>query len=174
MSAVYRVRQGLRALFAFARPIEADAARTWLTPDELALFNRLQRGERLHCLNVLGALLAQHGRTPRALAAAALLHDVGKIRYPLHLWQKTLVVLARTFVPPLYHRLAAANPEGWLARPFVVYERHPAWSAEYAAQAGSNDDTIWLCAHHADPAGQWRDHPLYPLLVRLQQADDTN
>jgi len=174
MSAVYRFRQGLRALFAFAHPVDAHETSAWLSPEERTLFNRLQRGEQIHCLNVLGALLAQPEPPPRALAAAALLHDVGKIRYPLRLWQKTLVVLTRTFSPALYHRLAAGDPDHRLARPFVVYAQHPAWSAEYAAAAGSDDDTVWLCAHHADSADQWRDHRLYPLLMRLQQADDSN
>jgi hypothetical protein len=174
MSAVYRVRQGLRALFAWVYPLDADSAQTWLSAAELALFARLQRGEQIHSLKVLADILSGAGTPPRALAAAALLHDVGKIRYPLRVWQKTLVVLTRAALPRLYGRLAAGDPGHWLARPFVVYAQHPTWSAEYAAAAGSDPDTIWLCAHHADPAERWREHRLYPLLVRLQQADDSN
>lgn len=174
MSAVYRVRQGLRALFAGIYPIDGDSARMWLSAPELALFARLQRAEQIHSLNVLADVLSDAGTTPRALAAAALLHDVGKIRYPLQVWQKTLVVLTRAVLPKLYARLAVGDPGHWLARPFVVYAQHPAWSAEYAAAAGSDPDIVWLCAHHADPAERWRGHRLHPLLVRLQQADNSN
>lgn len=174
MSVTYRVRQGLRALFACARSVDVDNARAWLSPRELALFLRLQRAEQIHSLNVLADIVSGSESTPRALAAAALLHDVGKIRYPLHLWQKTVVVLTRAILPRVYARLAAGDPDRWLVRPFVVYERHPVWSADYAAEAGSDADTVWLCAHHADPPERWLGHRLYPLLVRLRQADDSH
>jgi hypothetical protein len=39
---------------------------------------------------------------------------------------------------------------------------------------GASDRAIWLAAHHQDDAAQWRDHPHYVLLCRLQRADDAN
>lgn len=181
MTPIMRMRQGLRAMFAFARPLDETVALRWLTSDELTLFRRLQRGERLHAINVLRAVAAKSGAVadddpPPVLAAAALLHDIGKVRYPMRLWQKTAVVLVRRFLPAWYARWAAmtdADHPGW-QRPFIVYVQHPAWAADYLTPLNTDPRTIWLCIHHASPPAQWHDHPLYPLLTRLQAADDAN
>jgi hypothetical protein len=170
----YRLRQGLRAMFAFARPVDIALAADFLTPGQLALFRQMRRGEQLHSLNVLRAVLAQSTDMPPELAVAALLHDVGKSRYPLRLWQKTVAVLVRALLPALFVRLSAGDPRTFWARPFAVYVHHPAWSAELLAQTGAGDAAIWLAAHHADDAAQWQAHDLYRLLQRLQAADDTN
>jgi hypothetical protein len=170
----YRLRQGLRAMFAFARPVDSALAADFLTPAQLALFLRMRRGEQLHSLNVLRAVLAQSANTPPELAVAALLHDVGKSRYPTRLWQKTVAVLVRALLPSLFVRLSAQNPQDFWARPFAVYVHHPAWSAELLAQAGASESAIWLVAHHADDAARWRSHELFPLLQRLRMADDAN
>ncbi len=169
----HRLRQGLRALFAFARPVDDDLAARFLSPDQVRLFRRMRRSEQLHSLNVLRCVLAQ-GETPPALAVAALLHDVGKSYYPLRLWQKTAAVLVRAFLPALFVRLSTDDPRTFWARPFAVYVLHPAWSAELLAQTGADEAAIWLAAHHQDDVAQWRNHQLYPLLQRLRAADDTN
>ena len=102
---VYRLRQGLSALFAFARPVDTELASEYLSNDLLKLFQRLKRGEQLHSLKVLRTVL-QTGAADRDLEVAALLHDVGKTRYPLAIWQKTLAVLVRAVSPALHARFA--------------------------------------------------------------------
>lgn len=176
MTPLLRLRQGVRALFAFARPVDFVYADARLSPDERALFRRMKRGEQLHSLNVLRAVesASSDRHTPPALAVAALLHDVGKSRYPLALWQKTAAVLVRAFFPALSVRLSSGDPRRIWARPFAVYALHPAWSADLLTAAGSHPDAVWLVAHHQESADQWRDHPLYLLLKRLQRADDAN
>ncbi len=172
--AIHRLRQGLRALFAFARPVDYALAGQYLTPEQVALFRRMRRGEQLHSLNVLRAVLSQRDTTPPELAIAALLHDAGKSRYPLRLWQKTIAVLVLAFAPSAFRRLSVGDPRTWWARPFVVYVDHPAWSAELLAQTGASASAVWLAAHHQDDAALHRMHELFPLLQRLQAADDTN
>lgn len=173
MTAVYRIRQGVRALFAFAQPVDYALATEYLTPSLLALFTQMRRGEQLHSLNVLRAVLS-HGQTPSAVAVAALLHDVGKTRYPLTLWQRTTAVLVRAFLPPIFRRLSEGDPRPFWRRAFVVYVHHPVWSGELIGQAGGSADAVWLATHHADDAEQWQEHTLYLLLKRLQMADDAN
>jgi HD domain len=173
MAAAQRVRQGLRALFAFSQPLDLDLAGHYLSPPLLALFRRMKRSEQLHSLCVLYDVLAQ-GSTPHDLAVAALLHDVGKSRYPLHIWQKSLVVLVRAALPALFRRWTQGSPDHPLQRPFVVSLNHPAWSADLIAGAGASEAAVWLVRHHADHTTQWANHPQAEGLRRLQQADDAN
>ncbi len=172
-SAVYRIGQGIKALFAFSQPVDVELAARYLSPALMNLFNRFDRGEQLHSLAVLRDVLAV-GETPDDLAMAALLHDVGKTRYPIGVAQKSLVVIVRALMPTLYQRWGQGNPLNLWQRPFVVYEQHPAWSAELLAQAGAGEAAQWLAAHHADPLDQWRGHEHVDLLRRLQQADNQN
>lgn len=172
--AVYRVRQGLRAMFAFTHGVDYTQASEHLSQPMLTLFKTLRRGEQIHSIHVLNGVLAQADHTQHALAVAALMHDIGKTRYPLRLWQKTLAVLVRKFLPSLFARWSGGDPRSFFHRPFVVYVHHPAWSAELLQKLGAPEDTVWLAAHHADDAETWRDHALFPLLTRLQAADESN
>ncbi|MBL8133610.1 MAG: HD domain-containing protein [Anaerolineae bacterium] len=168
-----RLGQGLRAMFAFAQPLDLTPAQTYLADDLLALLRRMKRSEQIHSLRVLRDLLAE-GPVNGDLGTAALLHDAGKARYPLAIWQKTLAVLVRTFLPRLFDRLSRGDPRRLLERPFVVAVEHPAWSAELAGAAGATGGAIWLIAHHQDDARQWSEHAPYADLLRLQRADDLN
>ena len=96
-----RLAQGLRALLAFAASPDLALAQQHLTDCEFAAFRALSRSEQLHSLNVLRAVLEEQPRAPRILSAAALLHDVGKSRRRLAVWQKTLAVLIQSFAPAL-------------------------------------------------------------------------
>ncbi len=174
MTAVYRLGQGLRALAALILPLPLDTtlAERFLTPQEMILFRRLKRSEQQHSLRVLRAVLTQADETPPALAAAALLHDVGKTRYPVGLIGKTLPVLVKIIAPERITRWSQGDPAHPLIRPFITYCHHPAYSGELLQAAGSDPDVLWLAAHHAESPDGWGGHPLLPLLIRLQAADD--
>jgi hypothetical protein len=174
VSARYRIQQGVRALLAFSQPVDTALAATHLTPSLLRCFTLMRRADQLHSLNVLRSVLAQEPVTPPELAAAALLHDVGKSRYPYPTWQKTLVVLVRAFLPRVFRRLSSGDAHNFWQRPFVVNVHHPAWSAEIITQAGADPLTVWLVAHHAESAAQHAHHPDVYLLKRLKRADDAN
>ena len=172
--AVQRFRQGIRALLAFTQDVDYVLATTYLTDRQMVLFKQMGRSEQLHSLNVLRSVLAQSPHTPHDLAVAALLQDVGKSRHKLAVWQKTISVLVKRFLPPLNHYLSKDDKLTFWNAPFVVRRWHPKWSAELLAEVDSSERVVWLAKHHADTAEQWREHPYYPLLVRLQQADDEN
>lgn len=174
MTPLYRFRQGLRAMFAWSQPLDDSLAADSLSPALYALFRQMQRGERLHSLRVLRAVLAQEATTPTPLVEAALLHDVGKICAPQHLVGKTLPVLVKAARPTLLNQLASSpSRTGWRST-FVAYVHHPTWSAELIEAAGGSPATVWLARFHQTTQPNPPDPEWGRWLNRLQQADDTN
>jgi hypothetical protein len=177
MAVLYRMQQGVRALFAFSQQVDYDLAARYLNGDQMQLFKQMARSEQLHSLNVLRTVLAQGGETPHDLAVAALLHDGGKSRYALAVWQRTLAVLVAKFIPALSRYLSRNDSHVGLTfwrAPFAVRRHHPAWGAALLAQTATTERAIWLVAHHADTLDTWQGHPYAALLERLKQADDSN
>ena len=174
MSATHRLRQGLRALLACARPLDDTLPARYLTGPQLDLFRRMQRSEQQHGINVLRDVLDQEPTTPDDLAVAALLHDLGKIHQPLPVWSKTLTVLIRAFLPARFERWSQGNIANPLHRGCIVMVQHPVWGGELAAQSGVSEPAVWLISHHADSLARWSGHPHCALLERLQLADNAN
>lgn len=178
MSAVYRFRQGVRALVAWTQPVADAQAAQYLTPPLLALYTQMRRSERQHSLRVLHDLLAA-GYTQPDLLTAALLHDVGKTRTHFFLPEKVLVVLVKAFFPALYQRWGRAadeNSRGLLhwRRPFAVSVQHPVWGADMVAAAGGSARAVDLIRRHADPLPDSPQTETDRLLVALQLVDDQN
>lgn len=179
MGAKYRLKQGMRALTSFRHTPDLQMAARYLNLPQLTLFRSLPRMEQLHAINVLHSALdhklnADDLRAVDDLAVAALLHDCGKVLYPVRVWQKTLPVLVKKASPRLFRWMADQDPKNLMWRGFAVKANHPAWGAQLAAQAGTSERALWLIAHHQDPAGQWDSHHYAPLLRVLQAADDAN
>lgn len=173
-STIQRVQQGVRALLAFATPVDDNLAQHYLSDSEFLAFERMSRAEQLHSLNVLRDVLAQADTTPNALAVAALLHDVGKSRYHLMVWQKTIAVLVQAFIPRLATYLTRDETLNFWRAPFTVREYHPRWGADILRGCQSDNIAIWLAEHHQEDALHHQNHPYYDLLCRLQAADDAN
>jgi hypothetical protein len=146
---LYRVDQFWRALTTVPRPEELSQARQFLSPDLMVLFLRLQSSEQAHSLWVFRQLREKNETNPDLLAAA-LLHDVGKSRCPLRLWERVAIVLGKKLFPGKAKRWGEAEPRGW-RRPFVVAEQHSAWGAEMAARAGASRMTVALIGRHQEP-----------------------
>jgi len=144
-----RLRQGIRALFAWTRPVDIALAASFLSPSLLTLFRQMRRSEQQHSLNVLRTLRGW-GYDDPSLMTAALLHDVGKSRYPFYLWDRTIVVLVKAAAPSLAKRWGSGSPTG-LRRPFAVSFQHPQWSAEMARAAGADPLSVALIEAHQQP-----------------------
>ncbi len=170
-AAVHRLGQGLGALFAFTRSADLDTARQHLKACEFDAFRALSLSEQLHSLNVLSHVLKADAAAPPELRAAALLHDVGKSRYKLALWQKTVGVLVEALAPKLYRGFKEEEKIRFWRAPFIVRQRHAAWGGQILRACGSEPAVIWLVEHHQDDAERHRDHALHGLLARLQTAD---
>lgn len=169
----YRVGQFWRLLTVSALPTAALTDITAvLSPAEQQLFTRFAAGDQWHSYQVWHTLqLAGHIHPD--LQVAALLHDVGKTRVPLTIWERSLIVLVQKLFPDKLTLWGKGAARGW-QRPFVVKMQHPAWGAQMAAAAGSSSLAVSLIQRHqdhlAETAVTQEDH----LLRLLQWADDQN
>ncbi len=168
----HRIGQGVRALLAIATPVNIQLAEQYLTAIEFSAFCAVSRAEQLHSLRVLQEVLKQQESTPRVLAASALLHDVGKSRYHLAVWQKTLCVIVTAVMPSLARQLGKNEGISVLRAPFAVRQHHSRWGRDILRYCQSEDEVEWLVENHQGLSESYRDHPCYSLLQRLQMADD--
>lgn len=141
-----------------------------LTTTELILYHRYRASERRHAYRVMCAL-QKAGYEHPALLTAALLHDIGKTRLHLHVWERALVVAFAKLLPGRVERWGIGKPAGW-RRTFVVKTQHPAWGAEMAANAGSDVLAVELIRRHQDPLPSNPAGEIDQLLHWLQWADD--
>lgn len=169
---ITRLRQGVRAIFSFAHPVDYEVVTEVLSPRLMILFKRMRRAEQLHGLRVMQVLVAQR-YTEVDVLVAALLHDCGKSRYLFTLPERVLVVLAKRLVPKAFMRWSAGKPLGW-KRPFVISAQHPLWSAEDMAAAGASSLAVALARRHQDHLDGVPTCEEDRLLLALQAADDDN
>jgi hypothetical protein len=164
-------------------------------PEADRLFRRMPIDAQAHSLRVMKALQAE-APTSSDLAAAALLHDVGKVAADdagayLGLWLRGPIVLLEAWRPDLLVRLASSHPAASLRYALFVQLAHPQIGAAWAEEAGCSPLTCWLIANHQDTcaaanAGSAQTAPELsgnqPLdliaarksLARLQRADGRN
>lgn len=110
-----------------------------LRPAELALWRRMSNPDRRHAHGVARAVAA--GNDERAVVAAALLHDVGKVASGLRTPGRVVATVAG----------AVAGRRRLAERPgrFGRYARHPELGAAMLEAAGSDPLVVaWAREHH--------------------------
>jgi hypothetical protein len=169
LSVFYRARQFWQALTAVPAAEDLEQAGQALSPQLMALFLNQTASEQVHSLKVFFQVWEQGERSPDLLSAA-LLHDIGKSRCPLRVWERAAVVIGQALAPRQIERWSRAELNGW-NRPFVVAVQHAAWGAELAAAAGASPLTVDLIRRHHDPAAEGLLPPADRLLQQLQIFD---
>jgi putative nucleotidyltransferase with HDIG domain len=143
-----------------------------LSPAEQDLFGHFTPADQRHSYRVLRTL-RDAGYNEPDLLAAALLHDIGKVREPLSAWDRTIIVVGEALFPGRAEAWGRGSLRSW-RRPFVARARHPAWGAEMASAAGSRPRVVELIRRHqARPDGPAADE-FERFLSILQWADDQN
>lgn len=189
----YRITQFINGWRAVVTAQDVSLVEQVLSPagsDAVELFRRMPVDAQAHSVRVVKALQAD-GPTPPDLAAAALLHDVGKVAADdagayLGLWLRGPIVLLEAWRPDLLTRMASPQPAAGLRYALFVHLAHPQIGAAWATEAGCSPLTCWLIAHHqdkcatvdaADDTSGWESFELNSArycLARLQWADGRN
>ncbi|MEZ4868943.1 MAG: HD domain-containing protein [Caldilineaceae bacterium] len=172
----YRVRQFWHGLRAQVQPEELTTAATLLPTAALAKFQQLPADAQRHSLNVLQTLPQEE--LPADLAAAALLHDIGKLAaqeasVPINLWWRGPLVILDAF-PGVLTRLASPTPTASWRYRLYVHLMHPQLGAVWAKSWGCTPLTCWLIEHHQDDAPAAPNDEARRLLRLLQWADSKN
>ena len=145
--------------------------RTILTLAEYDLFQTFPLSDQTHAVRVLQKLQSNGQHHPNLLKAA-LLHDIGKTRLSLSVWDRSLNVLASTLMPQRISNWGqdTTTPFGW-RKAFVIREQHAAWGAEMMAAIGADELTCHLIRHHQDTTAP-QDQLTADLWQQLKWADD--
>ncbi len=156
-----KVRQFRAHRRASVAPVERTELDAWLTPPQLALFDRMHVADRRHGLDVVATLRSDGVDDPEILLAG-LLHDAGKARTGVG--PRVAYSLGQGYGTWVW-RVAGAVP-GWSAA-LTVLREHAETSARLAAGAGCSARTVELIRH--------QDAPIDPDAGRLLQlADEAN
>jgi hypothetical protein len=170
----YRINQFWRAVSAAPSEDDLRKVNEVLSPQLMSLFRKMQASEQAHSINIYKQLRA-NGDTDQDLLVAALLHDVGKSRFPLDIWERILIVIGNTFFPRQVKRWGKGEPSGW-KRSFVIAENHPTWGAGMAAEAGASTLTARIIQRHQEVLSHHANGGAVPfedqLIQRLQLLDD--
>ena len=171
-SAGYRIWQFWHSLKKSPSAEEMDLVKSVLTPAELELFQKLPIPDQNHSIRVFDSIRIQ-GEEDLDLLKAALLHDLGKIKFPLQRWERVFSVLIKGLFSNRVKDWGNGKPAG-LGRPLVVINHHPDWGADYAETVGSSPLTIWLIRNHEREKLEGSLPDRKKLLLILQKADDQN
>ncbi len=153
-----------RRFFGAVRPgAPAAADESWalghLGEGEAALWRRMNNPDRRHAITVARDVVEQlDGSADRAVVAAALLHDVGKIVSNYRTPARVAATLIWAAVPSAN---SADRARQWAdrGRPFArlsQYRRHPELGEALLEHAGADPITSSWAADHHRPPSEWR------------------
>lgn len=138
--------------------VDREWAEAQLLDSEVVLWRRMSGPDRRHAVGVARRVDAALGPgTDRAVLAAALLHDVGKIEAGLGTYGRVIATLSA----------AVAGPEtakDWVrttgfTRRVGLYLLHPKLGGDHLGMAGSDALTeAWARQHHL-PEEEWTIDP---------------
>lgn len=173
--AIYRLKQFWFALSATMKEEDKLFVYQNLNVREAAVFFTLPDYEQKHSV-VVAHKMAElaHGIQnidQRKIARLGLLHDIGKVGARLSIFDKSLLVIMRRILPPIYDSLArwgSGSRAFFYLKKFYVHKHHGEEGARLLAKIGEAQDLVDEIRRHDGPISE---HDVY--LKILDLADST-
>lgn len=155
----YRVQQFIKAITTQITKEDLSFVKQFLNHKEEALFLRLRPYEQRHCIDV-ASKLKEMTSGDIEMIKLGLLHDIGKIKYPLHPIEKSIIVILDRLTDG---RIRKYNK----CKMVKCYYEHPQIGYEMLKEVGDYDETfLKLIKNHHN-----QEEKMSKLLL-LQRADD--
>ena len=143
---IYRIKQFLWAITTVITPEEKNFVIQYLSPQEKALFQQLKPYEQKHCIKVAMALEQLNGREEvdnYTLVRLGLLHDIGKIKFPIGPIRKSIMVLLDKITKGSVSKYTHINM-------IKCYYEHPQLGYEILKKIGGYDKVFLenIKSHH--------------------------
>ncbi|WP_054743012.1 HD domain-containing protein [Cellulosilyticum ruminicola] len=144
----YRVEQFISAITAKMTKEDTDYVKGLLNEKEQELFFKLKVYEQVHCLRVARNMDAESGvfniKERWELSRIALLHDIGKIKYPLNPIEKSIIVVLNKLTKGKIRKLTKLKM-------VKCYYTHAQEGAALLAEIGTyNEDFLEAIRTHHD------------------------
>lgn len=154
----YRIGQFIKAVTAKVTTEDLNFVKQYLNEKELELFFKLKLYEQRHCIDVANQLRIMTLEDAEMIKLG-LLHDIGKIRYPLHPIEKSVIVVL--------DRLTAGRIKKYNKYKIVkCYYEHPQIGYDLLQTLGTYEEGfLKLVQKHHQKENN-------PKLLLLQQADN--
>lgn len=154
---IYRIRQFWQALNPRVSNQELQWALDILPTSAIPLFLDQSLTEQRHALDVALDLWSTAPKNHNLLIAA-LLHDCGKSRNTLKVWERIYIVLLQRAPRKVWNALLVAYP--FLSSPLRTAQDHPTWGAELVRNKGLDREIVELIHDHHFPM-TWEGRLLY-------------
>ncbi|MDZ5255314.1 HD domain-containing protein [Clostridium sp. LIBA-8841] len=165
----YRIKQFFWAISANFKELDYAYVECFLTEYELHLFKKLKKGEQLHCIKVSRdcvRLARAKGINSdiqlRKVSKLGLLHDIGKLYYPLNVMTKSFLILGKRLSNNEIRKFQNIKA-------IYIYYNHGDKAFNYLRENDYDPDFIEaIKGHHSMKSGN------NILLDILKEADDMN
>ena len=178
-----RVKQFFHAVTAKVSFADALYVREMLDISETVLFFAMSVEDQRHAIDVAHTVERLYDKMRaekkekidvELLVKAALLHDIGRVKGDMKIYQKALCVLLDKWDPKYARSLTKPKGEkGTLSHAVFVYYNHPGIGAEKLEAINEDPRMVYLVGrHHSNKKD--KESELYKELVLLKKADGMN
>lgn len=154
----YRVKQFFWSLFSRVTEEDRKYVQNHLTDGEFRLFSKLPKAEQKHCIRVAEYVEGEYESLRKnnndicdpevcRMIRVALLHDIGKLKRPLNVVDKSVLVMLNSISGGDLIKLQRFEK-------VKVYYRHGEIGADMLSQYGVDERFLFLVRnHHSDIRG---------------------
>lgn len=160
---IYRIKQFYLSLTAKVSDQEREFVKSYLNPEEEALFLQLQTSEQKHSINVARDINTSHTDLNKGyLMRLALLHDIGKTQTKLNPFEKAIIIILDKLTGGRFKKQTQYDKVN-------SYYHHGEIGSKLLRELGGYDEVFLeqIKHHHIENSDD-------ELLMMLQKSDDRN